>query len=167
MCLQNQLLFFFSLPEIRFAELGRECFHFGIATVRLRRTVEENTGFIFGIWDVSYLLQLHVVKPEMFVDHELSELSAVFPMQMEELESYIVSVLLLLYICFQYTSHLGNKSWEWPMTLQTVTTEGKKKITNWKNPPQTTKQAERDLKLPTEAVPHNHNWNCAIGCKIK
>lgn len=39
----------FFLQEIRFAELGRECFHFGIATVRLRRTVEENTGFIFGI----------------------------------------------------------------------------------------------------------------------
>lgn len=123
---------FFFPPKIHFAVLERECFHLGIATVRLRRTVEENPGLIFGIWDVSYLPQLHVVKPEMFVDHGLYKRKTADSSDMQKggLESYIVSVLLLLYICFHYTSHLGSKSWEWPMTLQRVTTEGRKKTTN-------------------------------------
>lgn len=73
-----------------------------------RRTVEENTGFIFGIWDASYLPQLRVVKPEMFVDRELYKRKTAdsSDMQEEGLESHIVSVLLLLYICFHHTSHL-------------------------------------------------------------
>lgn len=80
--------------------------------MRLRRTVEENTGFIFGIWDASYLPQLRVVKPEMFVDRELYKRKTAdsSDMQEEGLESHIVSVLLLLYICFHHTSHLGSKS---------------------------------------------------------
>lgn len=98
---------FFS-PKIHLVVLERECFHLGIATVRLRRTVEENTGFIFGIWDASYLPQLRVVKPEMFVDRELYKRKTAdsSDMQEEGLESHIVSVLLLLYICFHHTSHL-------------------------------------------------------------
>lgn len=41
----------------------------------------------------------------------------------------MASVLLLLFnVCFQYSSHMGNKSQEWPTIVQTETTEGEKEI---------------------------------------